>query len=81
VGPRTLLQLDRYYVFPSPNGGPNSHVKEYEIQGDYSSSDHLPVALTIELQAGKITGSRYKVNSFYLQDKSVADKLQAIWRS
>jgi hypothetical protein len=47
VGTRKLKWLDRYYVFPSSTGPPSFHILRYEILGNCSISDHLPVALSI----------------------------------
>jgi exonuclease III len=81
TGLRTLKRLDRIYYYPSSNGPPNAHVQEYRILGECSHSDHLPVLIHIEIQACKSTGSRYKMNGFYLQDKTVVAQLAQLWTS
>jgi hypothetical protein len=80
VGSQTLKRLDRFYCYENPYGPPNSHIKKYSILGDSQLSDHLPVQLQLELQATQPTGSRYKMNGYYLKDKNVVAQLIDTWK-
>jgi hypothetical protein len=80
-GPCSLLRLDRVYSYSSPHGNPSAHILEHVIMGDSVVSDHLPVTITVEVQASQATGARYKMNSHSLKDKSVVAQLAGIWRA
>jgi hypothetical protein len=80
VGTQTLKRLDRFFCYENPCGPPNSHIKKYYILGDSQLSDHLPVQLQLELQATQLTGSRYKMNGYYLKDKNVVAQLIDTWK-
>jgi hypothetical protein len=76
-----MKRLDRYYYFRCPHGNPTAHIQRYEILGDCALSDHLLVLSNVELQPTMRTGSRYKINNYYLQDKHVVDQLGRVWRA
>jgi hypothetical protein len=81
TGIRTMKRLDCVYCYANPNGPPNTHVMEYKILGECAHSDHLPVTINLKIQASQSTGSRYKMNGFYLQDKAVVVQLTQLWQS
>jgi hypothetical protein len=80
-GTQSLLRLDRFYTFAAGHGVAASHIKKYNIKGDCSLSDHLPVVLSIEIEAVQRSGSRYKINEYYLSDKQVVADLARVWTS
>jgi exonuclease III len=75
AGRRVLARLDRMYSFSSPYGLPDLHVKKYVINGESRHSDHLPVTQHLELlEHQRQEGSRYKMNSKYLEDAEVIEQ-------
>jgi hypothetical protein len=80
IGVRILKRLDRFYCYSNPNGLPSVHVLQYSILGDSLLLDHLPVQLRLEIQATQQSGSRYKMNGYYLKDKQVVLELNETWK-
>jgi hypothetical protein len=78
---RKLKHLNRFYCLPNNQGRHESHIQSYDILGDCSVSDHLPVFLSLEILPDTSQGSRYKVNSSFLEDKGVVEQLHDKWHS
>jgi exonuclease III len=78
---RVLAQLDRVYSFASRTGKNDSHIKRYQILGDSTLSDHLPIAYELELAQEKPSSARYKFNSAYLSQPEVVAELTQRWKA
>lgn len=81
-GHRVLVRLDRCYTFANFNNRRDSHILEYEILGDCTLSDHLPIFLSLQILVdNNRKGSHYKTNKAYLQDPKVVELLRKEWES
>lgn len=78
-GCRVLGRLDRHYVSFSPGHISHLSTQNYQILGDCSTSDHLPVSIEVVLQDSEQRHSSYKMNTSFLQHKEVIDAVKRIW--
>lgn len=75
---RVLARLDRFYTYSSPNLA-STHVLSYRIRGDAGWSDHLPIEMTIQVQAGPKRSSRWHMSTHNLQN--ALPELTRLWHS